>query len=108
MEELVKKLNAIPDSYFGFVAGIVGYAKMKPERLEKVIEFLNSSDELTSSDVVKFVMSQPDFHEYGLGFKQKDLKANTKDVRKEVYPVNCSEDPIRYYEMEDASVLNGS
>ena len=29
MEELVNKLKAIPDSYFGFVAGIVGYAKRK-------------------------------------------------------------------------------
>lgn len=73
MEELVKKLNAIPNSYFGFVAGIVGYAKRKPERLQKVMEFLNSSDELTTSDIVKFVTMQPDFHEYGLSLKQIDL-----------------------------------
>ncbi|MDD5866689.1 MAG: hypothetical protein PUC75_03500 [Lachnospiraceae bacterium] len=70
MEELVKKLNAIPNSYFGFVAGIVTYAKKKPERLKKVIKFIDSSDNLTPSDVVKFVMTQPDFHEYGLGEKE--------------------------------------
>lgn len=70
MEELVNKLNAIPDSYFGFVAGIVTYAKKKPERLKKVLQFIDDSDNLTSSDIVKFVMQQPDFHEYGLGLKE--------------------------------------
>ncbi len=52
--------------YFGFVAGIVNYAKQKPERLEKVLRFIDESDELTTSDVVKFVMMQPDFHEFGI------------------------------------------
>ena len=66
MEELVNKLNAIPDTYFGFVAGIVAYVKQKPSRLEIVMDYLNSSDSLTSSDVVKYVMDQPDFHEYGM------------------------------------------
>ena len=70
MEELVKKLNAIPNSYFGFVAGIVTYTKKKPERLQKVMNFIDASDNLTPSDVVKFVMSQPDFHEDGLGLKE--------------------------------------
>ena len=70
MEELVKKLNQIPNSYFGFVMGIVTYAKRKPERLEKVLNYINSSENLTPSDIVKFVMIQPDFHEYGLGLSK--------------------------------------
>lgn len=70
MGELVNKLNAIPNSYFGFVAGIVTYVKRKPERLQKVMNFLDTSDNLTPSDVVKFVMLQPDFHEFGLGLKE--------------------------------------
>ena len=37
------------------------------------MEFLNSSDNLTPSDVVRFVSEQPDFHEYGLGLKQVNL-----------------------------------
>jgi len=61
MEELVNKLNEIQDSYFGFVAGIVTYAKKKPERLKKVMDFMDSSADLISSDIVKFVMQQPDF-----------------------------------------------
>ena len=64
MEELVKKLHAIPDSYFGFVAGIATYAKKKPERLQKILKFIDTSAELTTSDVVKFVMTQTDFHEH--------------------------------------------
>ena len=70
MEELIIKLKSIPNSYLGFVAGIVTYAKRKPERLQKVMDFLNLSDNLTPSDVVKFVMSQSDFHEYGLSQKK--------------------------------------
>lgn len=67
MEELIKILNEIPHSYFGFVAGIVTYAKKSPMRLQRVKEYINSNDILTPSDVVEFVMSQPDFHEDGLG-----------------------------------------
>ncbi len=70
MEELVNKLNAIPDSYFGFVLGIMTYAKKKPSRLQKVLRFIDSSDNLTTSDVVKFVIDQPDFYEDGVNSKE--------------------------------------
>ena len=70
MEELISKLNAIPNSYFGFVAGIVTYVKQKPSRLDNMLQFLNCSDILTTSDVVKYVMDQPDFHEFGLGLNE--------------------------------------
>lgn len=73
MEELINKLNSISGTYFGFVAGIVNYAKQKPERLEKVLRFIDESDELTTSDVVKFVMMQPDFHEFGLGHEEAEV-----------------------------------
>lgn len=71
MEELINKLNAIPNSYFGFVAGIVTYVKQKPSRLDSLLAFINGSDNLTPSDVVKFVMDQPDFHEYGLALNER-------------------------------------
>ncbi len=70
MEELITKLNEIPNSYFGFVAGIVAYVKQKPSRLDNILQFINGSDNLTPSDVVKYVMDQPDFHEFGLGLKE--------------------------------------
>lgn len=73
MEELMKKLNAIPDAYFDFVMGIIAYAKRKPERLEKVLNFLDASDDVKSSDVVAFVMSQPDFYEDGQKPRFKEI-----------------------------------
>ena len=66
MEELYNKLVAVPDSYFGFIMGIMTYVKQKPERLQKVLDFMDSSDTLTSSDIVEFVSDQPDFHEFGV------------------------------------------
>ena len=70
MEELINKLNAIPNSYFGFVAGITTYVRQKPARLNTVLEFINYSENPSTSDIVEFVMGQPDFHEYGLGIKE--------------------------------------
>ena len=57
MEELVNRLTAIHNSYFGFVAGIVAYAKRSPRRMNKVLEYLDFSNNLTTSEVVRFVMS---------------------------------------------------
>ncbi|WP_085024474.1 hypothetical protein [Anaerovibrio sp. JC8] len=65
MEELYNRLTAFPDSYFGFIIGVITYVKQKPGRLERVMDYLNSSDSLTTSDVGRFIVSQPDFHEFG-------------------------------------------
>ena len=70
MEELRVKLYAVPNAYFGFVAGIMNYAKQKPERLQNVLQFLDSSDDLSTSKVIEFVMMQPDFHEFGVSLKE--------------------------------------
>lgn len=68
MEELVVKLSSVPNSCFGFVMEIVTYiGGKKPERLQKVLQFVDNSDNLTLSDDVKLVMLQPDFRENGLG-----------------------------------------
>lgn len=71
MEELVKKLNEVPDSYFDFVAGVISYVKMSQSRLEKVADFLNTHENLTTTDILEFIVSQPDFHQYGVGFKKE-------------------------------------
>ena len=66
LDEVLSKLCAIPDSYEGFVQGIYTYVRKKPERLEKVMNYINKNKEVTSSDVVEYVMQQPDFHEDGV------------------------------------------
>ncbi len=66
METLYEKLKAIIDSYPAFVIGVMVYVKQKPDaRLQTVLDFLDSSEDFTSSDVVKFIIEQPDFHEFG-------------------------------------------
>ena len=64
MEELREKLIAIPDSYEDFVLGILNYAEKKTSRLRAVLQFIGENEGVSSSDVVKFVMEQSDFHEY--------------------------------------------
>ena len=63
MQELIEKLNNIPNSYFDFVSAIVSYAKKNPERLKKVLQFLNDNPGASSSDVIYFVSMQEDFAE---------------------------------------------
>ncbi|MBQ3546640.1 MAG: hypothetical protein IJA34_16900 [Lachnospiraceae bacterium] len=79
MEELTKRLIAIPDSYDDFVAGIVSYAKRKQERLRKIIDFLDETPDALSSDVVEFVIMQPDFHEDGVRAK-KEVKQDIQNI----------------------------
>ena len=64
MEELYNRLVAFPGSYFGFVMGVITYAKQKPERVEKILNYLKSSDNLSKGDVIEFISDQPDFHEF--------------------------------------------
>ena len=63
MQELIEKLNSIPNSYFDFVSAIVSYAKKKPERLKSVLQFLDENPDASSSDVIYFVSTREDFGE---------------------------------------------
>lgn len=63
LKTLAERLYAVPRSYFAFVGGILAYARKKPERLQNVMSYLDSEDNLTTSDIVYFVSSQPDFFE---------------------------------------------
>lgn len=71
MEKLVRKLNELPDSYFAFVVGVTAYAEKKPERLEKIMEYIENTNDVKPSDIVRFIMLQPDFHEDGLSLQEK-------------------------------------
>lgn len=71
MEELINVLNAVPNSYFAFVAGIVTYANNSPDSIQKILDFIKNSNNPTTSDIVKFVMMQPDFHDCGISLQEK-------------------------------------
>ena len=70
VRELVKRLSSVPDSYTGFVLGITTYAKKKPERMAKVMEYIEQNPNATTSDIVTFVMLQEDFREDGVSLKE--------------------------------------
>ena len=64
MMELIRQLVNIPDAYDKFIFGIIAYAKQDPSNVEKLKNYMKENDGLTTSDVVKLVMEQPNFHEY--------------------------------------------
>ncbi len=63
MEELNNMLNAIQDTYFEFVDSVLAYVKKKPERLTTVSEYMHSHANLTSSEILHFISTRPDFFE---------------------------------------------
>ena len=69
MEDFINRLNSVPGSYFNFVIGITTYVKKNPQRLKIVNSFMDEHPDANPSDIVYFVMKQPDFHDDGLGLK---------------------------------------
>ncbi len=63
LEDLKQRLISIDRSYHAFVVGILVYAKKKQSRLDAVIEFIDTHDGITPSDVIEYVSHQPDFYE---------------------------------------------
>ena len=63
MEELRIRLDNIADTYYGFVAGVLTYAKKSQERLAVVNRFLDENPDALSSDVLSFISKQDDFFE---------------------------------------------
>ena len=56
-------LNDVPHSYYDFVRGITAYCRKKPQRLEKVMEYMKGHPEASTSDIIEFVSGQEDFFE---------------------------------------------
>ena len=63
MEELTKLLNDVQGSYYDFVVAMLHYAKKKKSRLVILTDFIKKNKDLTTSDIIEFVSSQPDFYE---------------------------------------------
>lgn len=63
MEELISRLNAIPNSYFEFIDSVVDYAERKEEHRILIMNYLNNNRSATVSDVLRLISSQPDFYE---------------------------------------------
>ena len=63
MTELKDMLTRVKDSYFDFVIGILAYAGKNKNRLETVTNYIKDNPDLTASDIIYFVSSQPDFYD---------------------------------------------
>jgi len=63
MEELKKRLEAVDDSYFDFILGVITYCKRKESRLIAVMKFMDDNPDALSSDIIEFISDQPDFYE---------------------------------------------
>ena len=66
INELVEKLKEVPDAYNAFIAAVVTYVRKKPERYEKVMQFIEESRTCSSGDILRFITDQPDFNEDGI------------------------------------------
>ena len=60
---LINKLKAVSGSYFGFVEGTWCYAKVSMNRYYKVVQYLDDHPKTTTTEVLKYLMEQPDFCE---------------------------------------------
>ena len=64
MTELIKYLSSIPDVYDDFVYGVISYAMKNSAHIKVLNDYMNDNPDVTTSDVVRFISMQPDFHDY--------------------------------------------
>ena len=60
MKELEKLLEAVKDSYYDFVVGIMADIREYPDRIDEVIEYIANNPEATSSDIVGWTLETLD------------------------------------------------
>ena len=63
MEQLISRLNSIPNSYFEFVDSIVDYADNNDSHLSILMDYLDHNPSATPSEIIRFISHQPDFFE---------------------------------------------
>ena len=66
---LIKKISGISDVYDDFILGVISYAKKKPNHVKILNDYLDDHRDATTSDVVEFIIQQPDFHSYSVTLK---------------------------------------
>ena len=64
MRELIRQLSNIPDAYDDFILGTINYVKKDPSHINILKDYMRDKTNLTSSDIITFIISQSDFHSY--------------------------------------------
>lgn len=73
MIELLKKLINISDVYDDFILGVVSYAKKDIQHIKLLNEYIDNNHDLRTSDIVEFIIQQPDFREYSAFNIKKEM-----------------------------------
>ena len=68
---LIKKISEISDVYDDFILGVINYAKKNPKHVKILNDYLDNHCDVTTSDVVEFIIQQPDFRSYSATLKKK-------------------------------------
>ena len=61
VEQLIQKINSMPNSYYEFVDSVIDYARVKESHLDLLVEYLDNNKSATPSDIIKLISYQPDF-----------------------------------------------
>jgi len=80
MKELVQLLSNIPDAYDDFILGTINYAKKDVSHISILKDFMRGKTNLVSSDIIAFIVSQPDFHSYSVTKKMECVKNDTLNL----------------------------
>ncbi len=78
MKDLIAGLKEIPGSYVGFVAAVVAYTSRSSEGQKFVKNYMDSVEQLTTSDILRFVSQRPDFYDCVVGGEIAKKKAVSK------------------------------
>lgn len=62
MNELKELLLSVNDCYSDFADSMISYANASAEKRSRLISYLREHKEASSSDIIAFVMSFPDFY----------------------------------------------
>lgn len=63
MEELIERLNKIPNAYFEFIDSVVDYADEKDAHYDLIMSYLKNNSSATPSDVIRLISTQQDFYD---------------------------------------------
>lgn len=61
VDSLMEMLEAVPRTYFDFVVTVLSYIKNDKSKLQLVSDYIDSHPDDTPSDILGFLLRQPDF-----------------------------------------------
>ncbi|MCR4653307.1 MAG: hypothetical protein K5744_06400 [Eubacterium sp.] len=73
MKELAQLLSNISDAYDDFILGVINFAKKDISHAGLLNRYMRENPNVTSSDVIAFIMDQPDFHDFSATKEMKHV-----------------------------------